>query len=1212
MGIRLGVGLGIGLGAGLGIRLGVGLSVGLGVGLHGRLSAGRVDHFPVGIEIVAPLGEGRAVGQVHVGDKLGRQVQRGAFGDAVVVVDEVVFSLVRKESVGLLPHAVDVVVVPVDAVLFLRLCPRQVGAIQRYPAGIPDPVVVQQGRFLAHGVVPRLPRALGRARQVGVVGQGQLGIAKLPHLPVDGIGAYEVVHHPVAVHVPENVHAVGVVNEGGRVQNAVLQDIPRQTIRVGLGAPRVKGHGLQHGGLSLARADHILRDGHSVHVGDGVQPVGADRNGGLQRLDGDPAVLLQGVLMLAPIQREGAPQGVGQHAVGHGGEDLPAVSRLQPRGHARQGDLHPRQSRGGGVHVGDRLLRPQTAPLGVGGVSLGGNAQREGIRDRQPLPADRKTPVNTRFAEIKLSLQHGQGHGNAQGASVLVGDRKGGDLLIRHGAIAYDDPLAVQNSRDGALLHGHDGKGDAGAGGGVQILPVDRGQSHRHGGQTRRKDPQLPRLHRGNGGIGGRPFQLEEGCLLAVGGDGGDQLVGLPDIQGRSAQRDRKGEGAGGDLHGLSEQPVVAQTALVRGARRLGLRRLLCQEPLLLDGPASVVVGGQIQILGGGLQRGLVVLQQAQIAAVFGGAEVAVDHAPLRDLFVVPHMLVSVVRAIQRHLIVDALGGQHVAALRRCDDVILSRHQLVCLREDLVGGDHLAVGQRLARDHLRQRVPSRRADEEGHLPVLYPFGGDGSLLQINDRHGAVGIVAGLQTNDRLGNALPFQALGMDRILDVTAVAHPIGRLCRTVHGRESQTHDRHAPLRDRSQPTEGQYAGGAVLRQIGGVGRLFVVSVLGCAVRAGRLQGMGALTAVALDPHLILGDGEDRHGQGSVRARAQLIVIAHVACVHVGEGQRLGGILGAAALGDEDGIPRLQIDGGAAQIIVPAVGMVMAEEEDDVQTRLARLVQHVEEVARVLSVPVGVGSHGVVKGEMGQNEHGAVVALLQLAVQIGLQTGGGAADMPLVAVEPHVVHFMDDEHAVAVGVVGAAFRQRRSHHSVGIVVSLHVDLPQILAEGLLRVVAQSRQTRRGHFGAVHVAAGVVAQKQKTVGIRIARVLYGLYDPAHRVNSQRGILVEGLEVGSRQQVDRVLSVKDRLKSLGYSPRRKHPDRYEKRQRKRQQLYSVRFQIHSPLISVDPDPSPSLYTTRPASVKGEKRTSGGKDEKIRCPRLDKPPEFCYNLL
>ena len=196
----------------------------------------------------------------------------------------------------------------------------------------------------------------------------------------------------------------------------------------------------------------------------------------------------------------------------------------------------------------------------------------------------------------------------------------------------------------------------------------------------------------------------------------------MSDIGNPSAKVYGQRIGACGNLHGLTEQPVVARTALVRGARRLSLRRRLGQKPLLLDGPASVVVGGQAQILGGCVQRGLVVFQQAQIVSLRGRAEVAVDHAPLGDLFVVPQMLVSVCRAVQHHLIPDALSGQNVAALRRRDDVILPRHQLVYRLKGLVGGDLLGISQGLDPGQLGQCVPSRRSHDEGHRAVLDHFG----------------------------------------------------------------------------------------------------------------------------------------------------------------------------------------------------------------------------------------------------------------------------------------------------------------------------------------------------------------------------------------------------------------------------------------------------------------------------------------------------------
>ena len=236
---------------------------------------------------------------------------------------------------------------------------------------------------------------------------------------------------------------------------------------------------------------------------------------------------------------------------------------------------------------------------------------------------------------------------------------------------------------------------------------------------------------------------------------------------------------------------------------------------------------------------------------------------------------------------------------------------------------------------------------------------------------------------------------------------------------------------------------------------------------------------------------------------------------------------------------------------------------------------------------------------MGQNEHGAVVVLCQLTVQVGLQPFGRVAHYPLVVVVHHVVHFVDDKDTVMLGVVGTARRQRIPHHTVGVVIALQVDLVYVFAEGVIHVVLQSRQTRHGHFRVVHVVAGIVTQKQEAVGIRVARVSDGLYDPVHDGYAQSGILLGGLEIGSRQHVDGVVPVRDRREPLGRDLKRQYPDQYDTRQRKRQQLDSVRFQIHSPLISVDTNESLSLYTTHPASVKRGSPTSTGKCGKNPAP-------------
>ena len=290
-------------------------------------------------------------------------------------------------------------------------------------------------------------------------------------------------------------------------------------------------------------------------------------------------------------------------------------------------------------------------------------------------------------------------------------------------------------------------------------------------------------------------------------------------------------------------------------------------------------------------------------------------------------------------------------------------------------------------------------------------------------------------DDRLGLLPPYQSLRADIILHVTAVAHPIRLRHRTGHSLQSIALYRHAPVGQRIQGLQVHDLRAGIYRLVGLIYGLFIIPVLVCTAHTRVFQIVYALGIVALDGHTVALNGKDRHGQGDVHVGV-LRIIAHVARVHVSKGQRLGGEFGPTAPGDEDGISLRQVDGGTAQIIVPAVVVVMAEQEYDVQSRLARLVQHVEEVVGVLPVPLGVGSHGVMQREMGQNEYGAVVVLRQLTVQVGLQPIGRVADPRLVVVVPHVVHFVDDKDTVMRRVVGTALRQSLSHHAVGIVVSL--------------------------------------------------------------------------------------------------------------------------------------------------------------------------------
>ena len=108
------------------------------------------------------------------------------------------------------------------------------------------------------------------------------------------------------------------------------------------------------------------------------------------------------------------------------------------------------------------------------------------------------------------------------------------------------------------------------------------------------------------------------------------------------------------------------------------------------------------------------------------------------------------------------------------------------------------------------------------------------------------------------------------------------------------------------------------------------------AIAALRLQVVQTIGAITLHSDLIVFDLEHGHGQlvstlsGNI---VPVVVVADITCIHVGKFQGFfGPIGGTALLSDIDLFAHRQVDGLTAQVVVIAVGMVMAVHEDDVQS----------------------------------------------------------------------------------------------------------------------------------------------------------------------------------------------------------------------------------------------------------------------------------------
>ena len=284
----------------------------------------------------------------------------------------------------------------------------------------------------------------------------------------------------------------------------------------------------------------------------------------------------------------------------------------------------------------------------------------------------------------------------------------------------------------------------------------------------------------------------------------------------------------------------------------------------------------------------------------------------------------------------------------------------------------------------------------------------------------------------------------------------------------------------------------------GGVGGILRVVGMLHVIDTGGLQIMGAIGRVAADGDIIVRDGEGGHGQRLVHiAGVRVTVVAHIAGIQIGEGQRFFLKLGRAALGNVDLIALGQEDGSAAQIVIPAVRMVVAEHEDDVQAGIARLVQHIKDVIGVHAVTAALtGTHRIMQRQMGNNEDRLGVFCVALAVEIAFQIIGGIFDGGFIVIIPHVILLVDDIYAVRIRIMGAAFGQSAAHKGIVVMVALHIHFVHAGAVDALNRVLERRLTA----GRIVVIDIIVAAEQEAVGFRIVGLLHLGQNVGYRLRS----------------------------------------------------------------------------------------------------------------
>ena len=186
------------------------------------------------------------------------------------------------------------------------------------------------------------------------------------------------------------------------------------------------------------------------------------------------------------------------------------------------------------------------------------------------------------------------------------------------------------------------------------------------------------------------------------------------------------------------------------------------------------------------------------------------------------------------------------------------------------------------------------------------------------------------------------------------------------------------------------------------------------------LQVVQAAGIVALDDDLVLVNLKGGHGQAVI---STAVGITHITAVHVGEVQGLA----AGTTVHAHAVALLQIDSAAAQIVIIATGVVVTEQEDDVQAFCTGLIQHIENGGSILSS----GTVGSMQRLVSNDEDGLGIA--GLAVQIGLQAAGCAVEILVV----------DGIDAIVIGIMGTGFVQQTvtagTQATIGLMVALNHD-----------------------------------------------------------------------------------------------------------------------------------------------------------------------------
>ena len=103
-----------------------------------------------------------------------------------------------------------------------------------------------------------------------------------------------------------------------------------------------------------------------------------------------------------------------------------------------------------------------------------------------------------------------------------------------------------------------------------------------------------------------------------------------------------------------------------------------------------------------------------------------------------------------------------------------------------------------------------------------------------------------------------------------------------------------------------------------------------------------------------------------------------------------------------------QVYGGTSEIIVPAFGVIVPEQIENVQTCLSRFVDYIKQQIRVQRIVLHNAPHTVMQGQMRQNENRTGIRFLDFFVQIGFQMGCRISDSFPFRAAPHIIVFVKD------------------------------------------------------------------------------------------------------------------------------------------------------------------------------------------------------------